>query len=159
MGCKMKKSIAWIKWHNPYGDDDGIMKSFKNNLLEELKNLQEENDEAGLEYAEATENRKPHLPIQMMMEPSEEQIKVISTPMGMVPLTEHTDPNQIFNFWVGHTNFDISKDIVDVINHVSGVETLDIYTRYRFRVGIGKHPDFVKDRDVLNNITTAVQET
>ena len=64
-------------------------------------------------------------------------MKVIATPMGMVPMTEETTPSKIFNFHVGHTNFRITWKIHNVIENSDGVEILDIFTPYRFRIGIG----------------------
>ena len=58
--------------------------------------------------------------------------------MGMIPYTDNTASSKIFNFWVGHTNFDLTPVIVKKIELIEGVETLDVFTRYRFRVGIGK---------------------
>lgn len=59
-------------------------------------------------------------------------------PMGVVPVHEEILPGRMFNFWMGHTNFDLSPSVVDTISEVPGVETLDVFTRYRFRMGIGK---------------------
>jgi hypothetical protein len=79
------------------------------------------------------------------------QMKMLVTPMGMIPYTENMAASNIFNFWVGHTNFDICDDIAALIEESEGVETLDIFTRYRFRVGIGKVFD---DGKVMRNINT-----
>ena len=65
-------------------------------------------------------------------------VRVIATPMGLIPYNEYTASGKIFNFWNGHTNFSISQNIVNILESTEGVETLDIFTRYRFRVGIGK---------------------
>ncbi len=59
-------------------------------------------------------------------------------PMGVIPLHESNLPSKIYNFWMGHTNFDITHEIAHQISLVEGVESLDIFTRYRFRLGIGK---------------------
>jgi hypothetical protein len=58
--------------------------------------------------------------------------------MCIVPYNELTAPGSLFNFWVGHTNFNLSKKIVKIIEESEGVEILDVFTRYRFRIGIGK---------------------
>jgi hypothetical protein len=58
--------------------------------------------------------------------------------MGIIPINENTASGKIFNFWLGHTNFDITKKIFDIIEKTEGVETLDIFTRYRFRISVGK---------------------
>ena len=153
----MKKTICWQKWISPYSDDDDTMKNFKQQFLEDfMKNVDDDGEieEGDLEY----EDKQKKLPFPPMLLESSSQIKVMSTPMGIIPLTENTDASKIFNFWIGHSNFNISEDVANVIGSVSGVETLDIWTRYRIRVGIGKHPDFGKDRDILHNIEKAIQE-
>lgn len=81
------------------------------------------------------------------------KINAIATNMGIIPYNEYTDCSKIFNFWVGHTNFDLTKKIVDIIEATEGVETLDIFTRYRFRVAFGKA---FSDREVMANIVTKV---
>jgi hypothetical protein len=65
-------------------------------------------------------------------------IKHLFTPFGIVPLTEHSHPAKLFKFWTGHTNFSITKDLAYLMSTIKGVETLNIWTRYRFRIGIGK---------------------
>ena len=63
---------------------------------------------------------------------------VVVGPMGIIPLHESNLPSALFNFWMGDTNFDLSPGVVEAIERVPGVETLDIFTRYRFRLGIGR---------------------
>lgn len=57
------------------------------------------------------------------------------TPFGGLsidcPITEH------FKLYIGQTNFSITAPIMKVIEATEGCETLDIYTRYRFRIGVG----------------------
>ena len=90
-----------------------------------------------------------------MMAKGHTPIKVMATPMGIIPVNENTASGKIFNFWVGHTNFNITKHLAGVIENIDGVETLDIFTRYRFRVGIGKA--FI-DSDVMRDINSKVYE-
>lgn len=54
-----------------------------------------------------------------------------------------------FECWVGHTNFNITPDIAQVLNTVDGVEALKIQTRYRFFIGIGKMFDFSEVRSKI----------
>lgn len=121
--------IIWEKWNDPFGNDSDELKW---NNYDELENLnhQEIFDE------NATKFTKP--------------IKVISSPLGLIPYNEHTAPSKIFNFWVGHTNFNISKSIINIIEACDGVELLDVFTRYRFRIGVGK---CFTDSAVMNSIT------
>ena len=69
-------------------------------------------------------------------------------------------PDQIsigkyFKFWIGHTNFDITPKVSDIIEKIEGVEVLNIYTRYRFRIGIGH---CFKDRNVMSFIQEKINE-
>ena len=43
-----------------------------------------------------------------------------------------------FNFFIAHTNFYITLDVVVFISLVKGVESLDVLSPYRFRISIGK---------------------
>ena len=78
---------------------------------------------------------------------------VISSPMGIIPYNEYSAPSKIFNFWVGHANFDITEKIAKIIEQSRGVEILDVFTRYRFRIAIGKG---FQDRDVMNVINNSI---
>ena len=69
--------------------------------------------------------------------------------MGIIPYNEYTASSKIFNFWTGHTNFNIIDSVAYSIETTEGVETLDIFTRYRFRIGIGKA---FEDREVMRSI-------
>ena len=73
--------------------------------------------------------------------------------MGIIPFNDNTASGKIFNFWMGHTNFDISKSIVNIIEKIDGVETLDVFTRYRFRIAIGKAFD---DSQIMRNINKKI---
>lgn len=65
-------------------------------------------------------------------------LPMMTSPLyGHIPVGEDLFPSKVFHFYVGHTNFDITPSIRDTLKTVVGVETLDIMTRYRFRVGIG----------------------
>lgn len=110
MNNKAENLIVWQKWFDPFGED------------EDNHNFEDENDYDNADMFNA--NNKP--------------LKAIATPMGIIPYTENTASGKIFNFWIGHTNFNISNDVVSTIENTEGVETLDVFTRYRFRIGIGK---------------------
>jgi hypothetical protein len=120
-----KPKIIWEKWLDPYGFDE--------------YNIDYENDnsiDTDIEYAQ-----KPN--------------KVLATTMGIIPYNEKTDCCKIFNFWIGHTNFNLSNKIASIISEINGVEVLDIFTRYRFRAAFGKA--FI-DRDVMNEINTTINK-
>lgn len=127
----MKKLIVWEKWVDPFD--------------QEIDQTTEE--EEGVE--EYTEENIPS-----NFDPQKNHFKVMMTPLGIMPLNI-LSTSEIFNFWIGHTNFNITKDIADTIEQSDGVEILDIITRYRFRIGIGKV--FI-DRDVMKQINDNVYE-
>jgi hypothetical protein len=112
--------IIWQKWFDPFGDDDpSISDNMQNDHL----------DDDDMDHDMEIDEENPLL---------KKPVRAIATPMGLIPYTENTASSKIFNFWVGHTNFTISNKIVEIIENVDGVETLDIFTRYRFRISVGK---------------------
>lgn len=136
----MNKTIIWEKWRDPflgYDENEIDIENRDLNHLFEDDELQDDKDD---------------------IDPSkyklDKQIRVISTPMGLIPYNEYTASSKIFNFWMGHTNFNISREVSKLIENTDGVETLDIFTRYRFRVAIGKA---FEDREVLQNIDLKIK--
>lgn len=141
-------NIIWQKWFDPFGLDDSF--EIPNELSEDFDNFSDDMlDEEDLGSPSITEQMDNYLTNKKF----KGKVKVIATPMGIIPLNDNTASNKIFNFWVGHTNFDITFNIASIIEHTEGVETLDIFTRYRFRVGIGKAFD---DSTVMRNINNRI---
>ena len=79
--------------------------------------------------------------------------KAFLSPFGSmsldVPIT-----NQ-FKLYIMHTNFNISERVAKIVESIPGVETLDIFSRYRCRVGIGR---LFLPREVFRNIRNAVKK-
>ena len=127
-----KPTIVWTKWYNPFSNDEikEILKKLK-------KQHQEDSDEEEKEEADLP------TPVKVAFHPV----------LGLLPITDYAEPDKIFNFWLGHTNFTISDEIVQLMQKIEGVEILDILTRYRFRIGIGQA---FKDSNVLNRISIAL---
>jgi hypothetical protein len=136
---KTTPKIGWVRWQNPYAMD---------NTEDEDEEDNWDNDEE--EFDKFDENIQHIHPINKNM-------KMVLTPMGAIPLPEHSAPQKVFNLWVAHTNFNITKPILDIVEKTDGVETVDIFTRYRMRVGIGKMFD-TKDtiRRINNNLISAL---
>lgn len=122
MQNKQENLIIWQKWFDPFGDDEEH--DFEDN----------DNDYA---LDDSAQFQKP--------------MKAIATPMGIIPYTENTASGKIFNFWIGHTNFNITQSIASEIELTEGVETLDIFTRYRFRIAIGKAFDDTRVKTDINH--------
>lgn len=73
---------------------------------------------------------------------------VIPTPDGFMPVFIYKQNAffENFRFWMMHTNFPITEDMQEALDFHDGVELLDIVTKYRVRIGIGKcfDPEKVK---------------
>lgn len=132
MNDSYKKLIMWEKWRDPFGEKDEDDNN--NDIDHTYRDLDDDyDDDDDLETDDTDAFNKT-----LNNDLGKKQIKVIATPMGIIPMNENTASGKIFNFWVGHTNFDITKQVADTIEKADGVETLDIFTRYRFRIGVGK---------------------
>lgn len=139
-----KPSIIWQKWVDPfYGTENDSTHETLDEMLEEPSYIDDTNES---EDSDIVNESKQTIY-------SKERIKAIITPMGIIPMDEYSASSRIFNFWIGHTNFSISQDILDIIDTSDGVETLDIFTRYRFRIGIGK---LFKPSEVMSDINHEV---
>lgn len=125
---KTKHNIIWEKWVDPFGQNQ-----------EETKWSEYDNDNISSDIEDE--------------EIRFQKINAIATHMGIIPYNEYTDCSKIFNFWLGHTNFDITQNVADIVQSIDGVETLDIFTRYRFRVAFGKA---FSDREVMGKITETI---
>jgi hypothetical protein len=137
--------IIWQKWADPFGTDDDIVAAGGLLFNDRFDNEPEfENEEEGVD----DQDIEPNIDHKKLR-----HIRVMATPMGIIPFTENTASSKIFNFWVGHSNFNITKKIASIIEETSGVETLDIFTRYRFRIAVGKA---FKDSTVMQKINERV---
>ena len=81
--------------------------------------------------------------------PMNPPIKSILTPFGILPLTERSLASRHFKFWVGHSNFQLTKNMCLLIQQTEGVEAFDVLTPYRFRIAIGK---LFVDRNVMTTV-------
>ena len=132
-----RKTIVWEKWEDPFRPTIDDWPENEDGPYDEY--LDNENGEELISLKKLLKNNIP--------------MKAIATPMGIVPITEANMPSNIFNFWVGHTNFNITKDIANIMEKTEGVEAIDIWTRYRVRIAIGK---VFNTKMVLTNINTSI---
>ena len=135
---KLNRKICWEKWVDPFGADTnnmewpgafGTIDSDKKTEIQALEDNgyeyeDDEDDEEEYGYPIKTHRQRP--------------MGILSTPMGIIPITEHTNPTKIFNFWTMHTNFRITRNILKIVNETDGVESFNIFTPYRWRIAIGK---------------------
>tara|TARA_B100000902_G_C27270711_1_gene896129 strand:+ start:668 stop:1093 length:426 start_codon:yes stop_codon:yes gene_type:complete len=133
-----KKKIGWQKY------EDLIEKQMSSPLLktiiQQMAVYAEEDDEEESEDYEEMEAYK--------------QSNVAGN-MPILPISKELmdDMAMLSNFdcWIGHTNFDITKEIKSILNKTEGVELLKVLSRYRFFVGIGKMFDFKEVRKKIEN--------
>lgn len=131
---KTSNKIVWEKWIDPF-------------LGEEPEPEPKQEEESGKfkdSYEKFEETIKS---IQNEKQPRPYNGPVIVGPMGVIPMTENNFPSKIYCFWIGHTNFNITPRIREIIKKSPGVESLDVFTRYRFRIAIGKA--FLNDKDLF----------
>lgn len=134
-------SIVWQKCHDPLFNDLSEHTT-PEDFIEEPSFTDTENIGDNDEQTDSDE----HI---------EKKIRVIVTPFGIIPYNQENSLFSILNLWLGHTNFNISLGVADIIEKTDGVETLDIFSRYRFRIGIGKL--FVSS-EVMSNINKKVYQ-
>jgi len=135
----LARQIIWQKWIDPYGDDinetewPGAFGDFDTDSLpkdEEGRIIKKPN-------IEDDEDWKETQPTKVQIAPPTKPFKLFATPMGFVPMTEWTTPSKVFNFWIAHTNFRITREIQEILDTTDGVECLDVFTPYRWRIAIG----------------------
>lgn len=63
---------------------------------------------------------------------------LVRTPLGMFNPKESMAPCNMFDCWIGHTNFPLTVREKSILDNVEGIEILRIMSRYRFFIGIGK---------------------
>jgi hypothetical protein len=134
--------IAFSKWHDPWGgDEDNKDDGY------DTETAFDDDDEDKLDFEDkqeaALEKKRP------------KPMKSLMTPMGPIPLNEHTSPSANWNFWTGHSNFRITRNLARIISKVDGVETLDVFSPYRIRIGIGK---LFQPGQVIGRITQSVNK-
>ena len=116
------KTIAWERW-----DEDVVEQEIVDNFYEKYEDAEEEEEEGGIEDALAFLGRIPSL---------------VTTPMGVYQLHDKMNIMNQFDCWMGYTNFDITQSVKNAIEKVEGVELLNIMSRYRFFLGVGKMFEF-----------------
>ncbi len=110
----MTKKILWVKCDWFHDDEENEKDDESNNF----DSYQEESHQS--------------IPKMIGFGPS-----VIVTPFGQVNEDDVMNPIFDTDFYQGHTNFNLSKTVLEHITKVEGVEFLKIISRYRFVVGVG----------------------
>jgi len=112
----MIRKFKWSRWVDQF-------KNMFKNITEREDNY--EDDDEDDEHPTGLMPIKPSL--------------VMHTPMGLVPvpmLPGFASDN--LDFWILHTNFNITHKLIDLTATVDGIASVDPMTRYSIRIGIPK---------------------
>lgn len=139
---KYMKKIGWQKY------EDYIEKQLSspalNNIIQSIISMHrgvsdEDNDEEEIEDDDYEDDDK-------------NEFKIISPFLPLTnQLVEDISTLSVFDCWIGHTNFDITQQIKNILDTIPGIEFLKIYSRYRFFIGIGKMFDFAEVRKLIED--------
>ena len=129
-----KHKIAWQKY------EDYLEKQMSSPMIDIISHIitekshQQAADNQDYSKGEYEEEYEEEMPAVVPISPQlMEEISILSS----------------YECWIGHTNFDITKDIKNKLDEIEGVEMLRILSRYRFFIGLGKLFDF---KNVRKNI-------
>jgi hypothetical protein len=133
----MKHKIVWEKWENPYIEEgDGWDKSHP------IEN------QDGDPFDDESEEELTQVPVGLKVG--------VTMSGGLVPITEYNNITAHFNLWTGYTNFKITNDVANIISyHCDGVESFDVISPLRMRVGVGK---LFRPKDVCPNILEQINK-
>tara|TARA_R110000744_G_scaffold200354_1_gene319492 strand:- start:6904 stop:7350 length:447 start_codon:yes stop_codon:yes gene_type:complete len=131
--------VYWEKWIDAYEQE----LEEEQQLLEQL--IEEDLSDLDIDYEDIPKqyDKVAH-------------VRSVMTPFGIIPLTEQSLASNHFKLWVGHSNFKILESHINVIGAVSGVESIDVLTPYRFRISVAK---LFIDRDVMSDVRKALLYT
>ena len=126
----MNRKIAWEKWYDLPENDQ--YSSFENDLD------QEENHE--------NEHLIPMASLEsIFMGPK------IYTPIGIFEYDDQMSPGKMFDCWIGHCNFPLYDNEMDILDNIPGIECLERITKYRFFIGVGKMFNFITVRTLIQH--------
>ena len=138
---KITKKIGWQKYEDMIQNQ--LQSPLLNSIYESLGSIQSE-----LDLEEFTEEE-----LEMLAEAENSLGSTYS--QQVVPIDpkmmEHVNLSANFDCWLGHTNFNITEDVLTKLEELDGVEVLKVCSRYRFFVGIGRMFDFKEVRKTIEN--------
>lgn len=143
----INKKIAWEKFTPIYE---------LNNLPEDdshEEDIMEERDEDDDEGEENNINPASFLNIDELL-----ARRKVRTPFGVYDIDDDFSPYNMFDCWIGHTNFRLTKKDFNILdNQIDGIGCLKVLSPYRFFIGIEKMFSFPTVRiqiqkDLCNNL-------
>lgn len=136
----MGRTILWARWQDPIAP-----------LLEREPPEPDEDEARSCRDAFAAEGEVSEMELE-----GGDELKtgpMLVGPMGAIPVRESNLPSRLYSFWMAHTNFDLTREAVQAVEAVAGVEGLDVFTRYRMRLAVGKA---FEQRAVLGRVDCAL---
>lgn len=127
-----KYQFVWEKWHSP-------VEEYQQSLLYGNETVREIDEDELAELIESGEYE-------------EIQHKVPIIPI-FPSIIEHNKFLESFDIWILHTNFDIDDGVQAIIAATGGVESLQVVTRYRAKLGFTKSGLF-NNSEVKHSIQT-----
>jgi hypothetical protein len=141
----LKRKIAWEKFVSNY---DSKSEDEINRNIEMEEDLEED-----LEEEDSENDMIPHfINLENLVR------KKIKTPFGYYEIDDDFSPYNMFDCWIGHTNFKLtSTDFKILDNKIDGIGCLKVLSPYRFFIGIEKMFSFPAVRiqiqkDLCNNL-------
>jgi len=131
---KNKNLIVWEKWASPFADDT------------EFDYDPDADDRLDDEF-EGEPLDGPH--------PVGKKHRVLISDHGVIPLVGPRALMDIMNFWQGHTSFNISYPICEIVSETLGVESFEVMSPLRMRIAVGK---LFKPSEVFSSISKQVDE-
>ena len=129
----MKKTILWQKF------EDLIEEQFKSPIVKMITEYQNEQIQQTKEQEKLDDMFNFN-----DFDDEFEREHITTKPVIAMPndISNEIYLSSSYDCWVGHTNFDLTEEMMMLINEVHGVEALKVITRYRFFVGAGRAFEF-----------------
>ena len=130
------RKIAWEKFIPNY-ESNGI----SDIPLPRVHSTEKETDEWNEEDEEDTDEDDQKPAGIMSLLNIEDLIigRKITTPFGEYEMDDDFSPYNMFDCWVGHTNFKITEEDFNILdNQIDGIGCLKVLSPYRFFIGIEK---------------------
>lgn len=124
----MTRKLAWEKWYNEVQEEKLVF------------------DDGTLGYQEEDSDLPPDpmsgFSPDMFLLP-----RKISTPFGIYEAGDPLCPTNMFDCWIGHSNFPICEKEYRIINdEISGIGAFKVISKYRFFIGVEKMFNFPEVR-------------
>lgn len=143
-----ERKIAWEKF-TPLYEADKVHQVPQDELVDNHEETELEEDEE--------EDENPMMGRLLNLEDILINDK-IKTPFGWYQIDDDFSPYNMFECWIGHTNFKLNRKDFNILNNeINGIGCLKIISPYRFFIGIEKMFSFAAVRiqiqkDLCNNL-------